>query len=317
MYEVAETEDVADAPQEIPENIFVIPSEELAEALIEIPEEMIPESEEFAEAPEIMPDEPAAVPDETDATEAYDAEIDEAPVEVPQEIQLPQEEIIEFTTEVFYETISLVEGQIEFTPPAEPIILEEKITVVSEQILDAPEFSPIYSGNLNPENLLENPEDQSGYEAFLYELGRHESGNVYSKVNTYGYLGRFQMGNLALQDVGLMDSNGNWTAYANQKYQIYSDDDFLNSKEAQDDAIKELLKRNWRTLKLKGAEEHIGEYARGIPITKSGLLAAAHLVGATGATDIFLNQERTDRYGTSMYTYLSDMAGYCLDSVIP
>ena len=158
---------------------------------------------------------------------------------------------------------------------------------------------------------------KGGYEDFLTELGKHESGNDYlCDTNPYGYIGRFQFGKLALIDVGFMDSGGNWSGNACETYNVHSEYDYLHSEEAQDYSIKELLKRNWRTLKKKGAEEHIGEYARGIPITKSGLLAAAHLVGATGATDIFLNLERTDRFDTSMYTYLADMANYYLDDVI-
>ena len=142
------SDDYTDAPSEIPETIFLVSGDDFADAPSEIPENIIPESEEeFADAPDEisedmaveLADPPELMPDEP----ATDAEFSEAPEMLPQDIP-PQEEIIEFTTEALYETISLTENQIEFVPD-ELILSESKITVPTEYFIDAPEFFPIYS----------------------------------------------------------------------------------------------------------------------------------------------------------------------------
>ncbi len=46
------------------------------------------------------------------------------------------------------------------------------------------------------------------YDAFLNALGLRESSGRYDVVSTYGYLGKYQMGELALIDVGYYRADG-------------------------------------------------------------------------------------------------------------
>ena len=47
------------------------------------------------------------------------------------------------------------------------------------------------------------------YEAFLNKLGYYESRNKYNVMNSYGYMGRWQIGMESLKDIGFVDSKGN------------------------------------------------------------------------------------------------------------
>lgn len=63
-----------------------------------------------------------------------------------------------------------------------------------------------------------------------------------------------------------------------------------------------------------------GKKIRGISITESGILAAAHL-GGPGSVKRFLksngNRRSTDDFGTSISEYMQDFAGYDTSSVQP
>ena len=65
------------------------------------------------------------------------------------------------------------------------------------------------------------------YKAFLDALGMRESSNNYQAVNEFGYLGRYQMGALALEDIGFKNGAGEWTEMAHT-HGIYTNSDFLN-----------------------------------------------------------------------------------------
>ena len=81
------------------------------------------------------------------------------------------------------------------------------------------------------------------YQDFKDAIAFRESTDDYGVVNEYGYMGRYQMGKLALIDAGFMDSNGNWTELA-KNYGVSSKESFLNNKEAQDAAFDFLVKKN-------------------------------------------------------------------------
>ena len=66
-------------------------------------------------------------------------------------------------------------------------------------------------------------------------------------------------------------------------------------------------------MKAVGADKYLGKKINGITITKSGLLAGAHLKGA-GCVINYLKSEgknnACDAFGTSVETYLKKFAGY-------
>jgi hypothetical protein len=130
---------------------------------------------------------------------------------------------------------------------------------------------------------------------FKEAIAHKESQGKYSKINTLGYMGKYQFGKETLKSIGIKDSVG-----------------FMNNPKLQEKAFVALLSKN--KYELKDYINHFeGKIVDGIKITESGILAAAHL-GGTGSIKRFLNSngERKckDEYGTSVRTYLRDFAGY-------
>jgi hypothetical protein len=148
------------------------------------------------------------------------------------------------------------------------------------------------------------------YNTFLNDLGARESSNDYKSVNQLGYLGKYQMGKLALIDAGYKDKDGNWTG----KNGVNSEEDFLNSPEAQENSFDEYKRSQWRDVKKRKLDQYIGKEVGGIRITASGLLAGAHLKGVKGGIKKYLESDGKDdpkdANGTHVSEYLRTFQGY-------
>jgi hypothetical protein len=106
-----------------------------------------------------------------------------------------------------------------------------------------------------------------------------------------GALGRYQMVPVALQAIRWKDSQGSWTGTANQAG-IRTDADFLANPGAQESAFTQYLANNEREMEGYGLFRFVGQTVRGavnpaLPITESGLAAAAHRAGARAVADYF------------------------------
>ena len=78
---------------------------------------------------------------------------------------------------------------------------------------------------------------------------------------------------------------GTWTPFVQQKYGVTNINDFLaNKNDVQEQAIKTAMIAvdNEQKGKKKNDDAFLGQSLAGAPITKSGMLTAAHLVGAAG-----------------------------------
>lgn len=130
---------------------------------------------------------------------------------------------------------------------------------------------------------------------FQQNLAARESLGKYTLVNSLGYLGKYQFGSETLEALGIKDEH-----------------QFLNSRKLQDKAFMANLALNKWELR-KEIAKYSGKTINGIPITESGILAAAHL-GGVGSVKRFLrtNGKRRfrDGYGTSITEYLKVFAGY-------
>ncbi|MBE9606386.1 hypothetical protein IAI18_16100 [Acetobacteraceae bacterium H6797] len=112
-----------------------------------------------------------------------------------------------------------------------------------------------------------------------------------------GALGRYQLTPIALRDIGWQDAEGNWTAKAAAKG-VQSEESFLASPAAQEAAMGDYLNRVETILASQGSLSRTGQAVMGtdggdVPITRAGLLAAAHRRGA-GAVAAWLDN-RTNR----------------------
>lgn len=163
------------------------------------------------------------------------------------------------------------------------------------------------------------------YTDFLKALAQRESSLNPATTNPRGYVGLFQFGEAALQDVGLYTGDGtsknDWTGNWTGKFGVTSLDDFLANPDAQTHAVTVYHAQVWHTLRrVYGAETYLGSTLNGITITQSGLVAAAHLVGAGKVGDWLSSGGATnpkDGNGTRMVSYLSGFAGYTVGDSTP
>ena len=138
------------------------------------------------------------------------------------------------------------------------------------------------------------------YQSYAQKIGEKESGGKYDAVNTLGYLGKYQFGALALQDMGLvkkgtslkgLDDPANWNIEGGKKA-------FLNNPQLQEDTMVKYTKQNFATLNRIGV---INDKSSQQEI--AGYLAASHLLGPGGAKQLAQGKVGSDAYGTSSATY--------------
>jgi len=132
---------------------------------------------------------------------------------------------------------------------------------------------------------------------FLSKLGNFESGNNYSKVNRWGYMGRYQFHISTLKAIGIKTTKKK----------------FLNSPTLQEEAMTKLLTSNKRTLR-RFIKKYNNKSLHGIYVTESGVLAAAHLGGAGNVIKWFRKGEVfKDGNGTPITKYMRLFSGYELN----
>ena len=149
--------------------------------------------------------------------------------------------------------------------------------------------------NVNDYTNSEIPYTGTFFIGFKEAIGFKESQGKYRKINSLGYLGKYQFGIETLKSVGIHDSTA-----------------FLNSPKLQEKAFIALLSQNkWM---LRGIiQKYEGTVLNGIRITESGILAAAHLAGAGTVKKFFRYKGKrnfSDAYGTSIRSYLTRFGGY-------
>jgi hypothetical protein len=135
------------------------------------------------------------------------------------------------------------------------------------------------------------------HQLFLNDLGHQESGNRYSVVNRYGYMGRYQFGKSTLKTLKIRASRSK----------------FLKDTLLQEQAMFALLKHNKKRLQ-KLINKFDGKVVHGVLVTESGLLAAAHLGGQGSVKKWFRSgRVRKDGNGVRITTYMRKFGGYTLN----
>ncbi|RUT06448.1 hypothetical protein DSM106972_027050 [Dulcicalothrix desertica PCC 7102] len=181
---------------------------------------------------------------------------------------------------------------------------------------------------------------QGNFQSMLEALGAFESGfpsgdpRQYTSENTLGFMGKYQFGEPLLIDLGYYkadvyygngaDKNywrGTWTG----KRGINSKEQFINSRDVQEAAIREAFNLNLQRVNsaLAAGGQSINNYlgqqktfndggaSKTITISLSGIMAGAHLRGPYGVADLLLkNQPSHDEYGTSILKYIEEYGGY-------
>ena len=155
-----------------------------------------------------------------------------------------------------------------------------EIAPLPEPVIEAPNFIKVYN-----------------LDTFLYDMAERESSNRYDVVNQYGYMGAYQFGSQTLKNLG---------------YKV-TRKEFLSNPILQEEAMLKLLKANKHTLRRQ-IKKYDGKLVNGVLVTESGLLVAAHLVGAGTVRKWVRNGKKyTDGNGVDLTSYLVKFNGYYLD----
>jgi len=135
---------------------------------------------------------------------------------------------------------------------------------------------------------------------YLDAIGFSESSNNPEAYNRYGYIGKYQFGYAARKSCG----------YEEITFTDFISDPSLWSEEDQEAAMITLMSKNESHLK-DVIHRYNGKVINGTTITKSGILAAAHLAGAGGVKRYFrTGSNPRDAYGTGLEDYLLEFSGF-------
>ena len=163
------------------------------------------------------------------------------------------------------------------------------------------------------------------YLQFLQTLANAESSNQPGIVNKYGYVGLFQMEELALQDAGYYRGDGtrdtnDWTGGWTGRDGINSLADFQASPQAQVNAVTRYHQVIENYISANGLRKYIGTTINGVVLTESGLVAGAHLVGMGNLRAWLRSGGRVvpmDGNKVPVTSYASRFAGYGVSASPP
>ena len=139
--------------------------------------------------------------------------------------------------------------------------------------------------SVNAFELFYTPTVDNRYIGFKEAIAFKESRGNYKKVNSLGYLGKYQFGESTLNRI-----------------RIYNTQDFLNDPKLQEDAFYALCSLN-KWILIRDIKRSVGKTINGVEITESGILAAAHLAGAGNVKKYLRSNGQAnarDAYGTNV-----------------
>lgn len=147
-------------------------------------------------------------------------------------------------------------------------------------------------------------------QSLMDAIGFRESGSQTNIENTLGFVGKYQFGTAALEDVGLikpgtysnaqkqgidpqsvLNNSNNWTIDGGKEA-------FLDNQQIQEEAMLRLMSRNCNILMNSGVIT-----SNTTKQETAGLLTASHIGGAGGAQALLDGNNRSDAYGGSTSEY--------------
>jgi hypothetical protein len=164
----------------------------------------------------------------------------------------------------------------------------------------------------------------TNFSDFLKAIAQRESSLNPNATNSYGYVGLFQMGTAAMTDAGYYKSSGtpanSWQGTFTGKNGLTSLAQFKANPDLQVKAITDYYAKLQNYIDNYGLDQYAGKTLNGVPITMSGLVAGAHLVGI-GALKQYLQSGGAyvpvDGNKVPITQYISQFGGYNLSSTAP
>lgn len=236
--------------------------------------------------------------------------------------------------------VGLLVAKYQFTKDQVLGVVPEDTVISAEEL-----YAQSMEGKGLPEDMLDSESEESTVtkytspvsgtmKKFLTAIADKESSLDPEKVNSEGYMGKYQFGEIALRDI-LQKLPGEskeeqearvkkyWPANFG-KVRTEKDYNFFQSRfknkgtdfwpeHKQDLAMKQLLKNNKAYLG-DYVDKWVGKKKKGIKITLSGLLAGAHLLGPSNVKAFLDNGTITkDGYGTPITEYIEKFGGYAIN----
>lgn len=139
-------------------------------------------------------------------------------------------------------------------------------------------------------------------ERFLRHIAWRESQNNPQIINKFGMMGKYQFSPITIRGLGFR----------------VTPKQFLKNEELQDSVMVAYLRLNDKELKYI-IKKYDGKIVKGVKVTRSGILAAAHLGGSYSVIEFFSNGDmegRKDANGTSVREYMKTFSKYNLRNTI-
>jgi len=141
---------------------------------------------------------------------------------------------------------------------------------------------------------------QQEFKQFLELLAYKESRGNWRVYNKYGYIGKWQMGKAALKATG----------FGYITFSEFKTNPNIFPENLQEIAVCKLISLNLLRL-TETILAYEGKIVGDVLITKSGIIAAAHLGGVRGV-EMYLNSDghinKRDVFGTSILDYLKEFS---------
>ena len=150
----------------------------------------------------------------------------------------------------------------------------------------------------------ENRHHESEFRRFINDLGRRESGNNWLSVNCIGCFGEWQFA----------ESTVHYLGFKHVTLKKFKKDPDIFPPEVQRKALESLIKVN--LVLLRKYQHYIGDTIGSVVVTKSGMIAGAHLGGAQ-SVKLFLTSngilDKKDVLGTAVSNYMRKFSFYDID----
>lgn len=170
--------------------------------------------------------------------------------------------------------------------------------------VDTPKEVGVYGYTTSTDTSLPSPrlvslQHYNDFISFKEKMGYRESRNNYFITNPYGHIGKYQFGKSALKFFGVSRS------------------DFLNNPSLQENVFYTSLAHNKWKLQYE-INTFAGKHFAGVYVTESGILAAAHLLGANSVKSFFKSKGKNvlaDANGTTITNYMKSFQNFDLSCV--
>lgn len=159
--------------------------------------------------------------------------------------------------------------------------------------------------------------DKKSFSSFLKDIAQKESKGRWDVSSNSGYLGLYQIGRLALEDVSQKTKNPELKGlHITIDKESFDENPNIFPPELQTKVFKQLLRNNKQY--LKPYYKYIGKTVGGVEITESGILGGSHLVGHGGVKKFLKSGgaiDITDSNGVKCSEYLKKFSNYKIDLI--